>query len=241
MARRRLDELVVSRGLATDLKQAAALLLEGAIWVDGRPGGKPGMLVREDRVRLSARPDRKYVSRGGRKLEAALDAFGVDVRGQVCADLGCSTGGFTDCLLQRGALRVYAFDVGQGVLDWTLRRDPRVVLREDFNVRYLSPSDIPEPVALLVADLSFISLRRIFPVLVRFTPAQHILLVKPQFEAERTEVAAGGLVSDPALRAAILERIKESAVEHGLRILGGMDSPVPGQKGNLEYLLWTAS
>ncbi|GAB4108550.1 MAG: TlyA family rRNA (cytidine-2'-O)-methyltransferase [Acidobacteriota bacterium] len=240
MARRRLDELVVDRGLAADLREAASLLMEGAILVDGCPGAKPGTLVREDRVRLSARPGRKYVSRGGWKLEAALDAFRVDPRGQVCADLGCSTGGFTDCLLQRGALRVYAFDVGRGVMDWRLRQDPRVVLREGFNVRYLSPADIPEPLALVVADLSFISLRLIFPVLVRFVSSQHILLVKPQFEAGRREVEAGGLVTDPVVRGEILQRVKRAAVEHGLRILGEMESPLPGQKGNREYLLWTA-
>lgn len=236
MTRVRLDELLVSRGIATDVKHAAALLMDGTVLVDGRPGAKPGTLVRGQQIEM--KPVRKYVSRGGLKLEAALDRFGISPLGWVCADLGCSTGGFTDCLLQRGARRVYAFDVGHGVLDWTLRQDSRVVLREGFNVRLLAPPDVSEPVSLVAADLSFISLRLILPVLPIFEGAQFLLLVKPQFEAERHQVEPGGLISDPGVRAAVLRRVVDTAIEAGFEARGELECPVRGQKGNVEYFLW---
>ncbi len=191
MTKIRLDDLLVLRELAEDRKHALALVMRGAVRVDDAPARKAGQLVDEAaEVRLQDLP--RFVSRGGLKLDAALEGFAIDVTDRVCADLGASTGGFTDCLLQRGARRVYAFDVGRGQLDWNLRRDPRVLVREGVNVRHLSPDDIGEEVHLIVGDLSFISLRLILPVVRRFTGAQAVLLVKPQFEARPDEVGRGG-------------------------------------------------
>lgn len=238
MPRVRLDQLLVTRGLAADPREAAVLLLDGSVLVDGQPGAKPGSMVRPDQVELRKVPPCRYVSRGGLKLEAALDAFTIDPSSLVCVDLGCSTGGFTDCLLQRGAARVFAFDVGKGVLDWKLRQDPRVILREGCNVRYLSAGALPETADLVTADLSFISLRLILPVLAGFAGAQCLLLVKPQFEAERQEVEEGGLVRNPALRREILSRVVQAATDRGFQVRGEMECPVAGQKGNVEYFLW---
>jgi 23S rRNA (cytidine1920-2'-O)/16S rRNA (cytidine1409-2'-O)-methyltransferase len=178
-----------------------------------------------------------FVSRGGLKLEPALRHFQIDATDLTCIDLGASTGGFTDCLLQSGARRVYAFDVGRGQLDWRLRNNPKVEVREGFNVRFISPSDVDEAVQLIVADLSFISLRLIIPRLREFSDASFVLLVKPQFEAEAHEVEKGGLITDPALREEIVTRIRTFAEGEGFLWRGTFLSPVPGQKGNREYFL----
>jgi 23S rRNA (cytidine1920-2'-O)/16S rRNA (cytidine1409-2'-O)-methyltransferase len=238
MAKVRLDELMVRRGLASDRRGAAALLMGGAVLVDGRKDGKPGTLV-EDQIEIRPlREDSRYVSRGGLKLEAALRHFAVDVRGWICLDLGASTGGFTDCLLRRGAARVFAFDVGRGLIDWRLRNDPRVALREGFNVRFLMPEDVGAAVRLITADLSFISLRLILPALKAFQGAELLLLVKPQFEAEPEEVEPGGLVRLESKREEIVGRVARDAAGEGFAVVGTMPSPVLGQKGNREYFLF---
>jgi len=230
---------MVLKRYAEDARQARALIMSGAVYLGNRRVDKAGQPVPED-SELEIRPSgRRYVSRGGLKLEGALRAFGIDPRGAVCADLGSSTGGFTDCLLKHGARRVYAFDVGKGLLDWQLQGDPRIVLKEKFNVRYLSPEDIPEPVELVTVDLSFISLGLILPAVgAAFSGADVLLLVKPQFEGKPEEIEKGGLVSDPAKRAEILGRVRETATAFGFQVKGDVASPVTGQKGNQEYFLW---
>ena len=178
-----------------------------------------------------------YVSRGGLKLEAALRHFQLSVQDSVCMDLGASTGGFTDCLLQHGARRVHAFDVGRGQLDWKLAQDQRVVVHDNFNVRRLTPSDVGEPVDLITIDLAFISLRQVLPALRQFPAAQIVALVKPQFEAAREEVGEGGIIRSPELQEEILERVKTFACAEGFEILGDVPSPIAGQKGNREFLI----
>jgi len=237
MARTRLDKVLIQRDLARDGHEAVALLLSGRVEVEGCPDPKPGSLVDEE-VRVTVRAPASYVSRGGRKLEPALRHFGIEPREMNCIDLGSSTGGFTDCLLKHGARRVYAFDVGKGQLDWGLRNDPRVEVREGFNVRFVQPSDVDGPVDLIVADLSFISLRLIIPRLRQFDDANCLLLVKPQFEAEPAEVGKGGLITDPVLRQEIVMRVQRYAEADGFLCRGTFLSPVPGQKGNREYFLY---
>ncbi len=203
---------------------------------------KPGTRVAsEAEVTLQARP--RFASRGGGKLEAALARFEMDVSGVVAADVGASTGGFTDCLLQRGARRVYAIDVGYGQLDWQLRNDPRVVVMERTNARYLER--LPEPVSLVTADVSFISLRLILPRAVgwlasgpRGEPGQVVALIKPQFEAGRREVGKGGVVRDPVVHRRVLDNVLEAAAELGLGLRGLMPSPLRGPAGNVEFLGW---
>lgn len=235
----RLDTLLVERGLADSRNRAAALIRAGQVLVDDTPRDKPGDLVHhEATVRLRGEGLR-YVSRGGLKLEAALDAFGVDPTARVCADLGASTGGFTDCLLQRGAVRVYAIDVGYGQLAWSLRTDARVVVMERTNARHLE--SLPEPPTLIVGDLSFISLNLILPAVLRLAApgAEAVLLVKPQFEVGRDAVGRGGVVKDEALRRAALDGVAQAARAAGADVLGSMDSPLPGAKqGNVEHLLY---
>lgn len=210
--------------------------MAGTVEVDGRRVDKAGTAVGEDaRVRLLA-PREPYVSRGGRKLAAALDHFGVDPKGWVCLDAGASTGGFTDCLLQRGAARVYAFDVGYGQLDFGLRRDPRVVVRERVNVRHLRPEDLPEPCDLITVDVSFISLTKVVPALLQHLKADGLLLplIKPQFEAGRRQVGKGGIVRDPAVRREVVERRAGEICGLGLEVRGVVDSEVAGMNGNRE-------
>jgi 23S rRNA (cytidine1920-2'-O)/16S rRNA (cytidine1409-2'-O)-methyltransferase len=181
-----------------------------------------------------------YVSRGGLKLAHALTTFGIDPAGQVALDLGASTGGFTDCLLQRGAARVYAVDVGQAQLDWKLRSDPRVVILDKINVRYLTPAQLPERARLAVIDLSFISLKLILPVVppLLLPGSPVVALVKPQFEVGRQRVGKGGIVRDPQARADALRAVAEAAVASGFQVLGDTTSPITGGKGNVELLLW---
>lgn len=230
----RLDELLVSRGLAGDVRTAGALILSGRVFRDQQRLEKPGTLVAaEDPIRLRNAPPR-YVSRGGFKLEAALDALQIGVRRRVCLDLGASTGGFTDCLLQRGAREVFALDVGKGQLDWTLRQDPRVVVLEGMNARHLSPGHLPRPPHLVTADLSFISLRLILPRLELFEEPELLLLVKPQFEAFPDEVEAGGVIRNPAKRREILNRFKRFVSSSEFNLEAEYPSPVRGRKGNQE-------
>ncbi len=236
--RERLDRLLVQRGLAETRAKAQALILAGQVRVDGRPAGKAGQTVPlACELRLLERLP--YASRGGLKLAAALDGFGIQVAGRVCLDVGASTGGFTDCLLQRGARRVYAVDVGAGQLDWKLRRDPRVVVKEGLNARYLRREDIGEQVDLAVCDVSFISATLILPAMAALVTAtgEMVILVKPQFEAGRGQVARGGIVRDPAVRQAACQRVEQAARQLGFRT-SLMPSPVLGAEGNQEYLLY---
>jgi 23S rRNA (cytidine1920-2'-O)/16S rRNA (cytidine1409-2'-O)-methyltransferase len=236
--KRRLDDLLVERGLAADRKEAQAVLLSGVVLVDGQKQEKAGSQVDSQSEIWLTRKPAPYVSRGGLKLEGALEALGLDVSGFVCLDLGASAGGFTDCLLQAGAKRVYAFDVGTGQLDWRLQKDPRVIIRDRFNVRNISAEAVGEAVDLIVGDLSFISVRQILEPLKAFAGASFLLLIKPQFEAKREEVEKGGLISDQNKRLEILSRIKSCVVQEGYRILGEVTSPVRGQKGNQEHFLY---
>lgn len=224
------------RGLARDRREARGLILSGRILVEGRRIDKAGAPV-DAGAEIRVAPADPYVSRGGIKMEGALRCFGLDVEGNVCVDLGSSTGGFTDCLLQRGASRVYAFDVGRGLLDWRLRNDPRVQVREGFHVRELRPSDAPEPVDLITADLSFISLVQILPALKRFPDAQFLLLVKPQFEAPREQVEPGGVVRGVARQWRVVSGFVRRAEADGFRLLGIAPSLLKGQKGNQEYFV----
>ncbi len=235
----RLDVLVVDRGLAESRAKAQALILAGQVVVGDQRVDKPGAQVREDaEVRLKGEV-LPYVSRGGLKLKGALDRFGLKVAGAVCADIGASTGGFTDCLLQEGAARVHAIDVGYGQLHEKLRADPRVVSRERVNARYLSDADLPEPVGVLVVDVSFISLRQVLPaVLPRLLPGGLLVaLVKPQFEVGREKVGKGGVVRDALARQEAIDGIRRFVAQSGLEVLGVMDSTVPGPAGNVEALL----
>jgi 23S rRNA (cytidine1920-2'-O)/16S rRNA (cytidine1409-2'-O)-methyltransferase len=235
----RLDVLLVELGIAPTRTRAQALVLAGQVVVDDRRVDKPGTRVpTEAEVRLKGEP-MPYVSRGGLKLEAALKHFQLDVRGAICADIGASTGGFTDCLLQAGASKVYALDVGRGQLHARLRSDPRVVLREGVNARHLTPSDLPEPVAVLVVDVSFISLTQVLPATISFLVpgGVTVALVKPQFEAGREQVGKGGVVRDDAVRAEAVARVRACTEQLGLVPVGALDSPIHGPAGNREILL----
>ncbi len=234
----RLDQLLVERGLAESREKAKALVLAGAVFVDGQKADKPGHSVAiTSRVEITERLP--YVSRGGFKLEAALDRFGIDPRGRVCVDAGASTGGFTDVLLQRGAGRVYAVDVGTGQLDWKLRNDARVVVKEGINARYLKPEHIGEPVDLAVCDVSFISLTLVLPAVAGLLKenGEIVALVKPQFEAGRGQVGKGGIVRDPELHRAAVERVARAAHALGFKT-DTMESPILGAEGNKEFLLY---
>ena len=232
----RLDLLLVQRGLAASRSQAQSLVLAGQVRVDGQTALKAGARVSAN-AHLEVREPLPYVSRGGIKLAAALDAFAVKVTGVVCADVGASTGGFTDCLLQRGAARVYAIDVGYGQLAWKLRQDERVVVMERTNARYLE--SLPEPVGLVTIDVSFISLGLLLPTVVRWlTPEGEVIpLVKPQFEAGREQVGKGGVVRDPAVHRQVLEKVASYATACGLAVQGLIRSPITGPAGNVEFLM----
>ncbi len=235
--RERLDQLLVQRGLAASRERAQQLILAGDVSVGERVVDKPGTQVPLDApLALAARAP--YASRGGLKLAAALDAFAVDVRGMTAADVGASTGGFTDCLLQRGAARVYAIDVGYGQLAWELFQDPRVVVLDRTNARYLE--HLPEPVDLVVVDVSFISLRLVLPPALGWLRegGQVVALVKPQFEAGRERLGKGGVVRDPAVHRAVLSEITSWASAQGMGLQGLIRSPITGPAGNVEFLAW---
>ncbi|MCC6130945.1 MAG: TlyA family RNA methyltransferase [Acidobacteria bacterium] len=242
-ARERLDRLLVERGLVESRTRAEALILARRVRVEGIETVKPGSLVDpEVRIELSE-PEHPWVSRGGLKLAAALDTFGIDPNGLVCLDVGASTGGFTDVLLTRGAARVYAVDVGYGQLHARLRSDPRVVLRERVNARFLSREEIPEPIELAVSDVSFISVTLILPAIVPLLAhgARVVLLIKPQFESLRGEVGRGGIVRDPEVRERARRRVLAAAESLRLRLLGERESPITGADGNVEFLAGFAS
>jgi 23S rRNA (cytidine1920-2'-O)/16S rRNA (cytidine1409-2'-O)-methyltransferase len=231
----RLDILLVERNLAESRSLAQRLILAGHVRVDGREAMHPGKLLPpESKVELTETP--RYVSRGGEKLAAALDRFSILPKGRICADAGASTGGFTDCLLQRGAARVYAIDVGKGILVWKLRNDPRVVVMEERNARFLE--SLPEPVDLVTADVAFISLRLLFPVFHGWLRegGEAVALIKPQFEAGRGQVGRGGVVKDPAVHRRVLEDVLDSAEGNGFAAAGLMPSPIKGPAGNIEFL-----
>ena len=233
-----MDQLLVDRGLVESREKAKALVIAGQVLVDGQKGEKPGHTVLAD-CRIEVLERMPYVSRGGYKLAAALDQFRIPVPGRVCLDVGASTGGFTDCLLQRGAAKVWAIDVGHGQFDWKLRNDPRVEVREGMNARYLEPARFPKPFDLAVCDASFISATLLVPAIAPLlkTDGEMVILVKPQFEAGRGEIGKGGIVRDPEIQQAACDRVR-SAVE----MLGFhtdiMESPILGAEGNREFLLY---
>jgi len=233
---------VVERGLAESREKAQALILAGQVQVNGQPATKAGALVQPDaRVELVGEPLR-YASRGGLKLEGALADLGADPTGKVCLDIGASTGGFTDCLLQHGAARVYAVDVGKGQLDWKLRQDERVVVREGLNARTLKPADIGEPVEVVTIDVAFISVEKILPAAAACARpgAVFLILVKPQFELTRRQVGKGGIVRDPALHREAVEKIRRAAAALGLEEIDVRESRLPGAEGNREFFLRAA-
>lgn len=239
--KQRLDVALAARGLCDSREQAKRLILAGAVLVNGRPAAKAGTGVGED-DRLEVKEKPRYVSRGGLKLEGALKAFGIDPGGLTCMDIGASTGGFTDCLLQHGAAKVYAFDVGTNQLVWKLRSDPRVVSREQFNVRHMTPSDVPEAIDLAVFDVSFISLTLLLPPVMAALHPEHgaiVCLIKPQFELTRDDVGPGGIVRDPALHERAVEKIRGFvSAQPGFHWRGVIDSPIKGTDGNTEFLAW---
>lgn len=235
----RLDKILVQRGLAPSREKAQALILAGCVRVDGRLLTQSGRKVPENALIELQGQDHPYVSRGGIKLAHALDHFGLDVTHLVAMDVGASTGGFTDCLLQRGARKVYAVDVGYGQLAWKLRQDPRIVVLERQNIRYLNRSAVPEPIDCAVVDVSFISLRLVLPKVVEFLAprAFFVALIKPQFEAGREHVGKGGVVKDPAVQDAVCQSVAAAAKVLGFDVLGVTPSPILGPKGNREFLL----
>lgn len=234
----RLDQLLVHRGLAPSRQKARALVMAGVVRVGGLPCGKPGTAVPDSSEVTVCAPDHPYVSRGGLKLEKALDHFGLSVEAKEVLDIGASTGGFTDCLLSRGARRVVAVDVGYGQLDWKLRQDPRVVVRERTNARFLAPQSVSPPPDGAVVDVSFISLKLVAPPVSKLlaSNAFMITLIKPQFEAGRGRVGKGGVVRDPALHAEIVESLEIFFSDAGWTVHGTIPSPILGPKGNREFL-----
>lgn len=235
----RLDKLLVARGLVASRERAQALVLAARVLVDGRPLTKAGHKVPSTARLELIGDDLPFVSRGGLKLQQALDHFTIEVHDLVAMDVGASTGGFTDCLLQRGARRVYAVDVGYGQLAWKLRQDPRVIAIERRNIRYLPRAAIPESIQLVAIDASFISLRLVVPCVIPFLDEQALVvaLIKPQFEAGRDLVGKGGVVRDPVVHQQVCDRIEADFIQMGLQPDGMVPSPILGAKGNREFLL----
>ena len=236
--KKRLDVLLVEQGYADTRSKAQAIIMSGQVYVQGQKADKPGTSF-EDSVDIEVRgASCPYVSRGGLKLEKALRDFGVDPTGYVCSDSGASTGGFTDCLLQKGAKKVFAIDVGYGQLDWKIRSDPRVVVMERTNVRYVTPEQLGEQLDLSVVDVSFISLRIVLPVIKTFLKAegQVLCLIKPQFEAGKEKVGKKGVVREPEIHKEVLDSFVELTKELEFKILGLTFSPVKGPEGNIEFL-----
>jgi len=240
MKKERLDTLLVARGLCESREQAKRMVLAGKVRGGDRVLDKPSARVEID-APLEVKEPPRFVGRGGFKIEGALDHFGIDPTGWVCLDVGASTGGFTDCLLQRGAQRVHAIDVGTNQLVWKLRNDPRVISREKFNARNLNPADIGESIDLAVMDLSFISLTKVLPAVfgVMRRGGSIVCLIKPQFELERDNIGAGGIVRDPSLHERAVEKIRSFiSAAHGVAWMGVIESPITGTDGNREFLAW---
>jgi 23S rRNA (cytidine1920-2'-O)/16S rRNA (cytidine1409-2'-O)-methyltransferase len=239
----RLDALMFNRGMCDSREQAKRLVLAGEVKVDGRMVDKPADKFGEDVV-VEIKEKPKFVGRGGLKLEGALEDFGIDVTGWVCIDVGASTGGFTDCLLQRGAVKVHAVDVGTNQLVWKLRNDPRVISKEKFNARHMEPKDIGEKVRLAVMDLSFISLTKVLPAVfgVLEEGGEVVCLIKPQFELDREDIGKGGIVRDEELRERAVEKIRKFVTEeHGKTWKGVIPASIAGMDGNQEFLAWIGS
>ena len=236
----RLDRILVDRGLVASRERARALILAGVVLVNEAPVDKAGALVAEGAAVRIRGEDHPYVSRGGVKLKGAIDAFGIGVKGCIALDVGASTGGFTDCLLQEGARKVYAVDVGYGQIAWKLRNDPRVVLFERTNIRHFSGVGVEEPVDIAVIDTSFISLRLVIPSVLRFVKNGGTLLalVKPQFEVGKGEVGKKGVVRDPALHLKVVGDLASFCAELGLSVRGTCESPLTGPEGNREFFIW---
>ncbi len=236
--KKRLDVLLVDQGFAENRTKAQAVIMSGLVYVNGQKADKPGTAF-EDTVAIEVRgASCPYVSRGGLKLEKALRDFGVEPKGYVCSDSGASTGGFTDCLLQQGASKVFAIDVGYGQLDYKIRNDPRVVVMERTNVRYVTPEQLGEPLDLSVIDVSFISLKIVLPVIKTFlkSDGQVLCLIKPQFEAGKEKVGKKGVVRDPAVHQEVLDNFLALTAELDFTVLGLTFSPVKGPEGNIEFL-----
>ena len=236
----RLDVILIEQGYATSREKAKAIIMSGNVFVNGQREDKAGATFETEGLELTVKGNTlKYVSRGGLKLEKALVAFPIDLNGQVCMDIGASTGGFTDCMLQNGAKKVYAIDVGHGQLDWKLRNDERVVCMEKTNFRYVTKEQVSDPIGFASADVSFISLTKILPAAYPLLKegAQMICLIKPQFEAGREKVGKKGVVRDPAVHEEVIRSVADFATELGFAVLGLTFSPIRGPEGNIEYLI----
>ena len=234
--------LLVKRGLSASREKAKAMIMAGQVYVAGQKEDKAGTMF-EETAQIEVRGEKpRYVSRGGLKLEKAMQTWPIDLTGRICMDVGASTGGFTDCMLQNGAVEVYAVDVGRGQLDWSLRNDPRVVCMEKTNIRYLTPDQIGEKPSFVSIDVSFISLTLVLPpVRELLAPGgQVVCLIKPQFEAGREKVGKKGVVKDPAVHLEVIEKVMQYAGGLGFHLQGLTWSPVKGPEGNIEYLLWLA-
>ncbi len=238
--RERLDVIMVDKGLVKSRERAKALIMEGKVTVNGIPVLKSGTLVGADAEIILKKEDIPYVGRGGLKLKAALDFFHIDPGDKIVMDIGCSTGGFTDCILKENAVKVYAIDVGYGQIDWSLRQDPRVILLEKTNVRYLEKEKIPDSVALILIDVSFISLTKVLPKCLELLDDEGAILalIKPQFEVGKGLVEKGGVIKDESKRMDAVEKIRSFAETIGLKSIGIFESPVHGQKGNIEYFIY---
>ena len=236
----RLDVLLVKRGLAPSREKAKAIIMSGNVMVNGEIEDKAGSLFKEDSLIEVKGKTNPYVSRGGLKLAKALDIFTISVEDKVCADVGSSTGGFTDCMLQRGAKKVYAIDVGRGQLDWKLRSDPRVVTMEKTNIRYITPEDLADPIEFSTIDVSFISLTKVLSPIYDYLIAEGevIALIKPQFEAGREKVGKKGVVKDPVVHQEVIWKVANYARGIGFEVKGIDFSPIKGPEGNIEYLMF---
>ncbi len=238
--RKRLDKLLVEKGIVQSRERARALIMAGKVTVEGKRVDKPGTNVDVEAKLQLREKDSSYVSRGGEKLEGALHAFGIDPKGTVVMDIGASTGGFTDCILQKGAQKVYAVDVGYGQLAWKLQKDPRVVVLERRNIRYLKREEVEEEADLILIDTSFISVEKFLPHLMGFLKGGGVILslIKPQFEVGKSEVGKGGVVRDTALHQKVIDRVSTFSRRLGLKVLGVTESPLIGPKGNKEFFIY---